>query len=79
MNQIAYQDLQKNIVQLLERVKQGEHFFITENEEPFAALTPVSSGPRPLNDTIEKIRLLSLEQSLGDLSVEELIKKGRRF
>ena len=70
-----------HLPQLLERVAQGEEFTITKHGKPVARLIPaVMTKPKPdVRAAVEAMKRLRQGQSLGDLSVREMIDEGRRF
>jgi len=67
-----------NFSELVERVQKGERFTITRYGEPVAVLIPVESAPpSPLDEIIRDIKALREKHSLGDLTVKDMINKGR--
>jgi len=44
MSTVALETAQKQLHQLVESVKHGEHVVITQNDQPVAELVPVSNG-----------------------------------
>lgn len=67
--------------QLLERVANGEEFTITEDGKPVAKLVPlgVVKPKADVRAAVEAMKQLRKTQSLGGLSVREMIEEGRRF
>ncbi len=65
---------------LLDRVEQGEHITITRHGIAVAELVPIQSASRAeeVRATIENIKLGRQGRRLGDLSLRDLIKEGRR-
>jgi prevent-host-death family protein len=70
-----------HLPQLLERVAQGEEFTITKHGKPVARLVPAAPiKPKPdVRAAVEAMKRLRVVQSLGGLSVREMIEAGRRF
>lgn len=70
-----------HLPQLLERVTQGEEFTITEHGKPVARLiAATSANPKPdVRAAVEAMRQFRKGQTLGGLSVREMIEEGRRF
>ncbi|WP_165229389.1 type II toxin-antitoxin system Phd/YefM family antitoxin [Aquisphaera insulae] len=81
MESVGSFEAKAHLPQLLERVAQGEEFTITEHGKPVARLVPVAATrPRPdVRAAVEAMKQLRKGQSLGGLSVRDMIEEGRRF
>ena len=76
---VAATDITSRLVELLERVKAGEHITLTEKGRPVATLIPAEGERhRTASEAIKGIRELSEGMTLGGLSPRELIEEGRR-
>lgn len=64
---------------LLERVAQGEQVTITKHGTPVARLLPIHGKNREMaKQSISKLKEFRKGQTLGKLSVRQLINEGRR-
>ena len=70
-----------HLPQLLERVARGEEFTITKHGKPVARLVPMTvTKPKPdVRAAVEAMKQFRKGQTLGGLSVSEMIEEGRRF
>lgn len=79
METIGAYEAKTHLSRLLDRVAGGERFVITRHGVPVAVLQP--PGPfwkgEPV-EVIEKIRQFRKGRKLGNLSIREMIEKGRR-
>lgn len=81
MHEVSSSEVQNHLLQLLDRVEQGEHIAITRHGKPVAHLVPVEEYDRQqIDDAIRKIEHIRRSNPLGDdLTVRQLIDEGRRF
>ena len=81
METVGSFEAKTHLAQLLERVAQGEEFTITRHGKPVARLVPTTTAkPRPdVRAAVEAMKRLREGQTLGGLSVREMIEEGRRF
>ena len=81
METVGSFEAKTHLPRLLERVAQGEEFTITKHGKPVARLVP-ASAPKPKPDVraaVEAMKQFRKGQTLGGLSVREMIEEGRRF
>lgn len=81
MESVGSFEAKTHLAQLLERVARGEEFLITRHGKPVARLVP-TTRVRPRLDVraaVEAMKQFRKGQTLGGLSVRELIEDGRRF
>jgi prevent-host-death family protein len=68
-----------NFSKLLEFVIKGEKITITKHGVPVAIIQPAVTKPKiPVLETIEQLIEFRKGNRLGDISISELIKEGRR-
>ena len=80
MKTIGAYEAKTNLSRLLREVTRGESIKITRNGIPVAMLVPVhSEGKSEAKQVIAQIHSFRKGKKLGDLSIGELIKEGRRF
>ena len=81
MESVGSFEAKTHLPQLLERVANGEEFTITKDGKPVARLVPVTaSKPKPdVRAAVEAMKQFRKGQTLGGLSVREMIEEGRRF
>lgn len=81
METVGSFEAKTHLVQLLERVAQGEEFTITQHGKPVAQLVPVAATePKPdVRAAVEAMKQFRKGQTLGGLSIREMIEEGRRF
>ena len=69
--------------ELLHRVELGETITLTREGKPVALISPVEVLAPPTNssvqDAIDELKRLRIGNTLGSLSIRELIEEGRRF
>jgi prevent-host-death family protein len=79
MAEVGAFEAKTHLSHLLERVERGETITITRHGKPVARLIPIA---RPSRDerlrAIAELKELRARQTLGGLSVRELIDEGRR-
>ena len=80
MSEIGVFEAKTHLPRLLKRVQAGERFVITRHERPVAELIPYRGVETDqVRAAIENLREFRKSQSLGGLSVRELIEEGRRY
>lgn len=81
METVGSFEAKTHLSQLLDRVANGEEFTITKHGKPVARLVPTTHGKsKPdARTAIEAMKQFRKDQSLGGLSVRDLIEEGRRF
>jgi prevent-host-death family protein len=74
-------DAKTHFSQLLAEVRQGEQFIITWHNQPVATLTPIANARSNKSqiEAIRKLKELSKGQSLGGITIKELIESGRKW
>jgi prevent-host-death family protein len=78
MKKIGAFEAKTHLSRLLDEVARGERFTITKHGVPVAVLAPVSKEHiRPVRDVIRDIYAFQREHELGDITLKELIEKGR--
>jgi prevent-host-death family protein len=79
MDSVGAYEAKTHLPKLLERVMKGESITITKHGVPVAVLCPpVSERKMDVKTVIAELRKLRETQSLGTLSIRELIDEGRR-
>lgn len=79
MKTVGAYEAKTHLPKLLERVLQGERITITKHGVPVAVLQP--PDPEKHVDTqsvIRELRKLRDRQSLGGLSIRDMLEEGRR-
>lgn len=81
MKTVGSFEAKTHLPQLLERVAHGEEFTITKHGKPVARLVPAATTkPKPdVRAAVEAMKQLRKGQTLGGLSIREMIEEGRRF
>ncbi len=81
METVGSFEAKTHLPQLLERVTQGEEFTITKHGKPVARLVPPTAiKPKPdVRAAVEAMKEFRKGQTLGGLSIREMIEEGRRF
>lgn len=80
MSEIGVFEAKTHLPRLLKRVQAGERFIITRHERPIAELIPYRGVETDqVRAAIENLKEFRKSQSLGGLSVRELIEEGRRY
>ena len=68
-----------HLPQLLERVRNGEHFTITKHGVPVAMLTPLEPVvKRDVLAVIDELKLFGKGQTTGGTTLKKMIEEGRR-
>ncbi len=78
---VGAHDAKTNLGQLLDRVEHGEIFVITRHGEPIAKLVPFAApiDHKKVRRAIDGILALQKTQTLGSLSLEELLHEGHHL
>ncbi len=80
MSVIGAFDAKTHLPQLLRRVQEGERFVITKHNRPVAELIPFRERDSArIRAAIDHLAAFQEKQSLGGVSVRQLIEEGRRF
>lgn len=79
MAEVGAFEAKTHLSNLLERVERGETITITRHGKPVARLIPIAGSSREeRRRAIAELKELRTGQTLGGLSVRELIEEGRR-
>jgi len=65
--------------QLLDDVEAGEEVTITRNGKTVARLIPVERNRDDVRRAVDELLALQDELSLGDLTIGEMVRYGRRY
>ena len=80
MESVGAYDAKTHLPKLLDRVARGEHITVTKHGKPVAEIVPPREGravdPRAAVDAMKRLRG---RNTLGGVSLRELIDEGRRF
>jgi prevent-host-death family protein len=79
MTTIGSYEAKTHLAALLERVARGEQILITRRGKPVALLTAPPREERDVQQAIRQMKELRRGNTLGDLSIREMIEEGRRF
>ena len=80
MKSVGSYEAKTHLPKLLERVAKGERITITKHGVPVAMLVPPPpAGRLDIGEVIEQLKEFRAGNSLGGLSLREMIEKGRRF
>ena len=81
METVGSFDAKTHLPRLLERVARGEEITITKHGKPVARLVPATptAPKRDVHDVVAELKAFSQGNTLGGLSVREMIEDGRRF
>ena len=80
MTSIGSFEAKTHLPELLKRVAKGERILITRRGEPVAMLVPPVRAPvRDVQEVIDEMKALRRGNTLGGVSIRELIDEGRRF
>ena len=80
MSEIGASDATTHLPQLLERVRKGERFVITQHGNPVAELVPFGKrNPEKIRAAIKDLKVFQKAHSLDNLSVRKMIKEGRKI
>ncbi len=78
MKQIGVYEAKTHLPRLLDEVERGETVTITRHGRPVARLVPVGGRRRTVGEAIDAIREFRKGNTLGDITIRELIEEGRR-
>ena len=79
MSEVGAFEAKTHISHLLDQVERGETITITHHGRPAARLIPIAGSSREeRRRAFAELKDLRAGQTLGDLSVRELIDQGRR-
>ena len=79
MKTVGSYEAKTHLPALLEEVAMGEEITITKRGVPVARLMPIrDADSEKIKDAIARRREISSRQSLGGLTIRELIDEGRR-
>jgi prevent-host-death family protein len=79
MDSVGAYEAKTNLPKLLERVAQGQRITITKHGIPVAVLEPYDLDKNvDLHEVILSLREFRKDKQLGDLTIREMIEKGRR-
>lgn len=79
MSEIGVSEAKTHLPQLLERVRKGERFVITQHGNPVAELIPFGKrNPEKIRAAIKDLKAFQKTHSLSDLSVRKMIEEGRK-
>ncbi|RPH62119.1 MAG: type II toxin-antitoxin system prevent-host-death family antitoxin [Chloroflexi bacterium] len=77
MNEIGAYEAKTHFSALLQRVRQGEKFYITHHGVRLAALTPVEGAASvPVQDVIDSLKAFRRGRRL-DTPIRDLLNEGR--
>lgn len=80
MRTIGAYEAKTHLPRLLDQVAQGETITITKHGVPVAMLVPAPEARRKnIRDVIAAMRELRRGNTLGGITIRELIEEGRRF
>ena len=77
--QIGTHEAKAYLSEILQKVKLGEEFTITNRGEPVALLIPYTRQENNLGEVISTIKNLRKKNKLGKISIRELINEGRKY
>lgn len=80
MTKIGSFEAKTHLPRLLNRVAAGETFLITKRGQPVAMLVPPAPETQQnVKDVIREMKALRRGNTLGRMTIRELIDAGRRF
>jgi prevent-host-death family protein len=80
MTSVGSFEAKTHLPELLERVVKGEKILITRRGRPVAMLVPpLPESSRDVQEVIAEMKALRRGNTLGGISIRELIEEGRRF
>lgn len=80
MSEISAFEAKMHLPQLLEHVRKGERFVITEHGIPVAELIPFGKrDPEKIRAAIEDLKAFQKAHSLGGSSTQQMIEEGRKY
>lgn len=79
MDTVGAYEAKTHLPRLLDKVAQGESVTITKHGVPVAMLVPIPAAQRKsVRETIEAIEQFRQGNSLGGMTIQEMIEEGRR-
>lgn len=79
MIEVSSYEAKTHLAELLKKVTKGEKVLITKHHVPVAMVVPVfPQRKRSVKDTIEAIKHFRKDNTLGGLSIKDMIEEGRR-
>jgi prevent-host-death family protein len=79
MIEVSAYEAKTHLSELLRKVKNGERVMITKHHVPIAMMTAVfPQRKRSVKETVEAIKSFRKGNTLGGLSIKEMIEEGRR-
>lgn len=80
MSEISAFEAKMYLPQLLERVRKGERFVITEHGIPMAELIPFGKrDPVKIRAAIKDLKAFQKAHGLGGSSIRQMIDEGRKY
>jgi prevent-host-death family protein len=79
MTTVGSYEAKTHLPELLERVAKGEKILITRRGKPVALLTAPPGEESDVRAAIRQLKELRRGNTLGGLSIREMIEEGRRF
>lgn len=76
--EVGAYEAKTNFSRLLERVERGEKVTLTRHGRPVAMLVPVEEKRVP-EDVVQDIKEFRKGRRLGNVSLSEMVKEGRRL
>ncbi len=80
MKTVGAYEAKTHLSKLLDEVAKGETILITRHGTPVAQLSPASGAKRmSVKEAIAKLKELRKGNTLGGITIRELIDEGRRY
>jgi prevent-host-death family protein len=78
-NEVSSFEAKTNFSQLLQKFSKGEKITILKHNNPVAVISPFNKNIKNNNnEVVESLKLFSKGKMLQDISIEYLIKEGRK-
>jgi prevent-host-death family protein len=79
MKTVGAYEMKTHLSRLLEEVEKGERIVITRHGRPVAELVPLPSrNTEKINKAIVDLKEFRKSHSLGGITVQELVREGRK-
>jgi prevent-host-death family protein len=79
-NTVGSYQAKTHLPRLLERAARGERITITKHGVPIAMLVPVENTQKAdIRSAIEGLKKFRRSHRLGNLTIREMIEKGRKY
>ncbi|MCL4461024.1 MAG: type II toxin-antitoxin system prevent-host-death family antitoxin [Nitrospirae bacterium] len=79
MKTVGAYEMKTHLSRLLEEVEKGERIVITRHGRPVAELVPLPSrNTEKINKAIVDLKEFQKSHSLGEITVQELVREGRK-